>query len=78
MIDCSIKTNSLQHLCVPKIALFLHISACRKMSHLQFPKYKLLNKSYVNVKFSEVSKYEKEMNISLYFTLVFHSYLATN
>lgn len=48
------------------------------MSHLQFPKYKLLNKSYVNVKFSEISKYEKEMNISPYFTLVFHSYLATN
>lgn len=78
MIDCSIKTNILQNFCVPIIALFLHIFACRKMSHLQFPKYKLLNKSYVNVKFSEVSKYEKEMNISPYFTLVFHSYLATN
>lgn len=48
------------------------------MSHLQFPTYKLLNKSYVNVKFSEVSKYEKEINISPYFNLVFHSYLATS
>ena len=59
VIDCSIKTNTLQIFCVPKIVLFFHIFACRKMSHLQFPKYKLLNKSYVNVKFSEVSEFEK-------------------